>query len=251
MADLCIICSKQLSDGDIVQVDRGLQTLIKASIERGDGKDAPMMNVSSIKVHVNCRIVSSITAFKRKRENEGATSSPPKSRVRTTFYFKKLCFICGLEADVVKEKKSKNVRDLISCVSTINFKDNILELPDKKGDDVLKTVKKRISFEIDLVAAEARYHQKCFRKLHNPGTGEKKSRPQNNIDAAMENVFSYIENHEDCQFTLSELKQTLTDYKPDDKTIKIKLEEKYSDRIVITAKIPGPTMYYFFPRPSL
>jgi len=49
MADLCIICSKQLSDGDIVQVDRGLQTLIKASIERGDGKDELMMNVSSIK----------------------------------------------------------------------------------------------------------------------------------------------------------------------------------------------------------
>jgi len=69
MADLCIICSKQLSDGDIVHVDRGLQTLIKASIERGDGKDELMMNVSSIKVHVNCRKeycrVSSITAFKR------------------------------------------------------------------------------------------------------------------------------------------------------------------------------------------
>lgn len=100
-----------------------------------------------------------------------------------------------------RKKKSKNARDLISCVSTINFKDNILELPDKKGDDVLKTVKKRISFEIDLVAAEARYHRN-FRKLHNPGTGEKKGRPKNNnINAAMENVFSYIENHKDCQFT--------------------------------------------------
>jgi len=60
-----------------------------------------------------------------------------------------------------------------------------------------------------------------LRKLHNPGTGEKKGRPlDNNINAAMENIFSYIENHEDCQFTLSELKQTLTDFKPDDKTIK-------------------------------
>jgi len=42
----------------------------------------------------------------------------------------------------------------------------------------------------------------------------------------MENVFSYIENHEDSQFTLSELKQTLTDFKPDNKTIKKKLKEK-------------------------
>lgn len=94
---------------------------------------------------------------------------------------------------------------------------------------------------------EARYHQKCLRKLHNPGTGEKKGRPQNNnINTAMENVFSYIENHEDCQFTLSELKQTLiTDFKPDNKTIKKKLVEKYADRIVITAKIPGPTIISF------
>lgn len=66
-----------------------------------------------------------------------------------------------------------------------------------------------------------------MRKLHNPGTGEKKGRPlDNNINEAMENVFSYIENHEDCQFTLSELKQTSTDFKPDDKTIKKKTRRK-------------------------
>jgi len=44
-----------LSDGDIVQFDRELQTLNKASIERDDGKYELMANVSSIKVHVNCR----------------------------------------------------------------------------------------------------------------------------------------------------------------------------------------------------
>jgi len=34
MADLCAIYEKLLSYGDIVQVDCGLQTLIKASIEK-------------------------------------------------------------------------------------------------------------------------------------------------------------------------------------------------------------------------
>lgn len=96
------------------------------------------------------------------------------------------------------------------------------------------------------MAAEARYHQNCFRKLHSSGTGEKKGRPLNlNITTAIENIFSYIENHDDCQFPLSELKETLTDFKPDDKTIKKKLEEKYTDRIVITAKTPGPTIISF------
>lgn len=38
-----------------------------------------------------------------------AQRAPPKSRVRTTFDFKKLCFICGLEADVEKEKKKVKI----------------------------------------------------------------------------------------------------------------------------------------------
>lgn len=61
----------------------------------------------------------------------------------------------------------------------------------------------------------------------------------------MENIFSYIENHDDCQFTLSESKETLTDFKQDDKTIQKKFEEKYTDRVVITAKTPGPTIISF------
>lgn len=71
MTNTCIICEKLLNDGEIVQVDRGLQTLIKASIERGDEKHKLIEDVSSIKVHVNCRKeycrASSIIAFKRKR----------------------------------------------------------------------------------------------------------------------------------------------------------------------------------------
>lgn len=113
MTDICIICEKLLNDGEIMQVDRGLQTLIKANIERGDEKHKLMENMSSIKVHVNfrkeyCR-ASSIIAFKRKRESEGGTSSPPKSRIRSTFDFKRLCFICGLVADVEKEKKKQKM----------------------------------------------------------------------------------------------------------------------------------------------
>jgi len=138
-----------------------------------------------------CR-TSSITAFKRKCKNESGKSSPLKSRVHTTFDFKRM-FYLWIRGWRRKRKKSKNAHDLISCFSTINFKDKILDLPDKKGDNVLKTVKKRISFEIDLDKIK-----------HNPGTGEKKGRAQNNnINTAMENVSSYIENYEDCQFTLS------------------------------------------------
>jgi hypothetical protein len=55
-------------------------------------KDEIMMNVSSIEAHVNFR-ASSITAFKGNRESEGVISNPPKSRVRSTFDFKRLFYL--------------------------------------------------------------------------------------------------------------------------------------------------------------
>ncbi|GFY50417.1 hypothetical protein TNIN_352511 [Trichonephila inaurata madagascariensis] len=39
MADLCFICNESISQGDPVNVGRGLKTLKAASIERNDGHD--------------------------------------------------------------------------------------------------------------------------------------------------------------------------------------------------------------------
>lgn len=55
----------------------------------------------------------------------------------------------------------------------------------------------------------------------------------------------YLENHEDSQFTLKELKGVLTDYVPDDKTIIARLQKKKLTDIVITRKVGSVTIISF------
>lgn len=52
----------------------------------------------------------------------------------------------------------------------------------------------------------------------------------------MEQIFAFIENNDDCQFSLQELKGICKNKVPDDRTIKNKLKLKYDSRIVVTEK---------------
>lgn len=71
-------------------------------------------------------------------------------------------------------------------------------------------------------------------------------RQDDKIIAAMKEIFCYIENNEDSQFTLKELKDVLTEYVPDDKTIIIsKLKEKYLTDIIITTQMGSFTIISF------
>lgn len=51
-----------------------------------------------------------------------------------------------------------------------------------------------------------------------------------------------MENSDDCQFTFSELKATLQEYIPDDKTIKYRLEEHYGNDVIISTKSTSQTL---------
>lgn len=58
-------------------------------------------------------------------------------------------------------------------------------------------------------------------------------------------IFNYIENNNDSQFTLKELKDVLTGYVPDDKTIISRVQQKYLTNIVITKKVGAFTIISF------
>lgn len=59
----------------------------------------------------------------------------------------------------------------------------------------------------NLVAAKAKYHNDCFVSFLKPITGGQVGRPQDEtLNLAMEEIFTYIESSDDCQFTLEELK---------------------------------------------
>ena len=66
------------------------------------------------------------------------------------------------------------------------------------------------------------------------------------VDAAMEQIYKYIEENDDCQFTLQELKNVITtEHIPDEKTIKKRLIERFHDDIIISTKFGSNTIICF------
>ncbi|GFY37373.1 uncharacterized protein TNIN_401781 [Trichonephila inaurata madagascariensis] len=74
---------------------------------------------------------------------------------------------------------------------------------------------------------------------------KKESRQDNQVSEAMAEIFNYIENHDDSQFTLKELVNVLTGYIPEDKTIITRLQQKYLTDIIITTKAKSFTIISF------
>ncbi|KAL4718412.1 hypothetical protein ACJJTC_016033 [Scirpophaga incertulas] len=175
---------------------------------------------------------------------------PPHTRARVSepdFNVKKYCLFCGDEAnEEAEKKKAQNVRRKIYNVSTLEFKDSILKVARTRSDDAAKAVIARIEYEFDLVAAEAKYHNNCYNIFLRPTTGYKVGRPKDDsVNLAMEEIFQYIENNDDCQFSLQELKDIGKNPTIDNKTIKRRLKLKYGDKIIITEKKGSLTIICF------
>lgn len=121
-----------------------------------------------------------------------------------------------------------------------------MKVAENRSDGVVKSVVGRIQYEYDLIAAEARYHNDCYNSFLRLSSGGKIGRPEdNNITLVMEEIFLYIENNEDCQFSLQELKGICKNKVPDDKTIKKRIKLKYGSRIIITEKQGSLTIICF------
>ena len=73
MSNVCFICDKPLKESEVVVVDRGMKTLIDASVERNDDFFEYLKDKQSVTVHVQCRKMytrkSNIVAAKRQRES--------------------------------------------------------------------------------------------------------------------------------------------------------------------------------------
>lgn len=109
-----------------------------------------------------------------------------------------------------------------------------------------KAVFARINFQYDLVAADARYHDSCYKSFVRTNTGGKIGRPQSEtINSAMEEIFNFIESSDDCQFSLDKLKNVCQNVDLENGIIKIRLKLKYGSRIIITEK-PGKLTFICF-----
>lgn len=127
------------------------------------------------------------------------------------------------------------------------MREKLLEMAEIRNYYLGREVKKRIICVDDLVASEAQYHQTCyihfFKTLSSSG---KRGRPEvSDITSAMEIICSFMENSDECQFSLEELLNLVEGYKPNEKTVKTKLIEKYGDSIVIASNSNKKTTICF------
>ena len=125
---------------------------------------------------------------------------------------------------------------------TLEFKKNVLDKANERKDEWGKKVKVVVHSIQCLVAEEARYHESCCSKCFSVKNQQlnpsgKRGRPEDeDIVTAFEKVCSYLEDSEDCQFTLQELLDVMhlnQSCQISAKYLKTKLEEKYGGDIII------------------
>lgn len=243
----CFICANPLQENGVIEVkEKGLETFRKSSIKRKDNKDKLLVGLTSIVVHDVCRKRynnEKLIAASLRRGSDVTTSHSQLRSTLPTFSFRNHCFLCAAEITaefIAKQKKTRLCdRKIVYSVRKLSMKNSVSKIALRRNDDWGRAIVERLEHVNDLAAADAQYHNSCMKKLYQaPPVGEKSKTSQfaNEIDTAMQYIFSYLEqNSEECQFSLNELMTKIEgDYRPHIKTVKTHLLKKYGDDILIT-----------------
>ena len=271
-ANICILCNTYFSDDptrETVNVTaKGLDKLKSCSLERKDlfKERAFSKIVPPFRLHKDCRCKytnkhAMQIYLKRKLKEEKLSSSAQaktprlRSHMETLFNPKKNCILCEKPLSDHPRKRQNQ-----SLVSTIPFLENMktviksrkdsIEGNDDWGNDVNLRL---IGSDSDLVAGDGRYHRICYQYFYNnrtnpPGKAQPRGRPQGATNevkqSAFEQLCQYIEDEEECQYSLQELKEIMDALLENGeegyslKMLPIKLKEVYGSEIVIT-QVPG------------
>ena len=164
----------------------GINKLIKSAEERDDEemrlKIIENSASGSISVHQSCYCTYTskekiARAKKRTSDNDDNTCSPRKTRNTAecirgpdsskTFNFKISCIFCGQECLPLDPKHPERWDRVVKCMTNerpgaTSFKQAILEIADQRNDDVARRLKYHLRNVIDLPAADAQYHKRCY-----------------------------------------------------------------------------------------
>lgn len=270
VANVCSICDTILyNETATCDVhEKGLQTLIKKSKEREDGKWQMWENESIITVHDACRKrYTTCSSKSRKRKLESLSTlrdsknakvhvieeemqlsssifslpssslNPPSATSTLCFYYDKSCFICGNDLD----KKHKEVCTLRQKFS----QDRLLDIAHRRNDECSKAVIYRLQ-DISIQVAQPKYHLKCYKCF----CIEPSSKPREpiidvEVETSFEKVCQYIENSGHFEFSLSDLQNAMQENVLSNKILFRKLKEKYSEDIFISQhRGRQPIIYY-------
>lgn len=236
---LCFVCEKTLNFGAVKTLKKkGIQTLIKKSENYRDDKWKLFKKTTEIRVHDRCHLDYSIGAF---RIPEGADSplSRQSSRVSSTdsFDFKSLCLFC--QKSYAKERGKKYI------IAAESLKSKFLKVAEKRNDDLAANLISIINTIPSLVDVQARYHSRCYSNfVYIPRVSTSTEIPDPRVQNTLQLIYNYIENHDECQFSIKELRE-VGNNEISDKTILKYLKLKYNEDITITTRPRKDTTIYY------
>ena len=193
-------------------------------------------------MYINPNSIKSAKVRKAEERKEASMCniSPKKLRTSQKLNLQKCCFMC------TEEFPSKYKPSAVRYLENVELKKNMekkgLERNDKFGLDIYLRLSE--IEDKDIMKLNLRYHNKCNTRFGKEvkESDRKSGRPlADYVSDSVEKIIQYIDENDDCQFSLHELLLLVEDPKPDIKTLKNKLLEHYGDKIIITAnnnKVP-------------
>ncbi|XP_053388038.1 uncharacterized protein LOC123543383 [Mercenaria mercenaria] len=255
----CVLCGVRDDNPTSVLGDRGCQSIIAASKNKG----RTLVVSPGQQVHKDCRRIYCHPNQNRLNSSSKEnlyTSPSTRQSLELSFDFQTKCFFCGTNAthEQHKRKRGRDVHPVLTLEFQKSIKDVCLERNDDWGDIVLG----RLECVCDLPAAEARYHQSCssnFRSgykipkcFQSPVTDDgaayetdqcsktKKGRPACVCaDNAFKTVLEEFEETEIGFITISDLVQKMASICGEDNSysttyMKRRMLEHYGNSIIIT-----------------
>lgn len=218
----CFVCAEEVKKGcDEVKVGvKGLNGLKQCSLLRNNGREKELEGLNSLIMHASCKKTyirrTSIDSAIKNVPSEPSTSTTESAVLRSSqraFNFNTNCLYCCETIDdsfyLKERKKEPQKRRHVYKVRTVGMKRRILEAVSRRGDQWATEVNVRLADTNDLVASGAIYHQECYLSFFThvtPATSKKRGRPSSDyVEEAMEEIFSFLENNNDCQFSIEEL----------------------------------------------
>ena len=248
----CVICRNEFQNtSDAVQVTRGIPNLIKFSQCHGDDLLTDYLNEQhcqvppgKVYVHSECRRVYVDTKRLKRNTIDTQPATPKKQKLRcsvTSFDWKINCVFCCKV--VIFDSHHPDRYNDSRAARYIPLRQQILRRCEERGDHWAYSVEARLNGCIDLVAAEAVYHNNCHTRFYmnkdlaaSGSNSKPKGRPE---DKTMSDIFQTLCSWFDDQtelFTLDELHQKMEEISNGDsvystKRLKQKLLETYKEHI--------------------
>lgn len=210
---------KDREGGELIVAKRGLHTLLRISWEKMMTFPSYLATKQSITVHLNCR-KNYTRRVPARTGGDGQQQTKRCNRllsISNIFDFTKHCMFWGQEIEVWDRYKHPDRQVKYSVIHYTHIINNLRAIAVQRADAWGEEILRRLSTEIDLVAAKARYHHHCYSTFYRKGSRSPtalgstlvskipssrggRTEDQSKI-GGFEKLCYYLENNDECQYT--------------------------------------------------